>query len=884
MKHFSRRDFIHASCAIAAASFVPSIVDRAEAGLHLHGSTGSIVPLANRKVQVGLNAETSTYKNLIKNSFFGAVNPLDLNVDLYPTGVISANIALSVPFPTNVTNSTVFTVAWTGTVGLGADTGGGLSISGNITVVSDPGSVIVGATTSSMRMAGTNGVVTFRFNSTSIASTGTAVVFANGANFGSGGTQFRNLILCVGDTSSANYTALTNITDPSQVFNVDYINAVKGLSPKTIRCLGFIGAAGMHTQHRYRLGWNTALTFGNTYFIPNAWAGVTRAGSNITNPAADGLTFLAAAATDSPVGAYVAGEVIQGQFAVNGAGSGAVTINIASRGAVPVFAMDGFAYSPSNVHATAYGTFFYDDILQGFILSDAQGYGWEGSNTPLEILAGLANAVGCNLWYQMNAHNTWKNSTMEGGSNSVAQQAALLSSTLTNGCYAEIGNEIWNNGAGFGRTTSWCDRSSIKFGQGASEPDTDNSFYGYMLATRMPIFKTAWGVKSGLVRVAAFQLGVATGDSTDLNRLQGKLLATSGTSTGTGNAFWGTYTSNANYTASPNRPVDCVESLSYAPYYNGAQIGGFDTNWSNVSGTGLTTGHPTSGSGSTLNGVIGAADAYKAGGATNITNAIAWVDWDIRQGTNAGDPSTAFTLANLSGFYNFYGKAETVAASYDAGRPGGMSALRIDPYEGANGAIGLVQLCSAHALGLDVTTTATIATGAGGSGTQIGWTAHGLDNGAVVGFNVSLTDIGSNVFAAYPILSGQRNTNPVGYVLYVVNALANSFDISTSPGGTPMNIASVGVGTRTAWGSNYCGGFDRIQIMLNAYKQSSLFQATVQSQFDTMFATGTHMASVVWFTMDSPGAGNAWTMYGGMGDVYSTPRFTSYDAVAAYHS
>lgn len=40
-KHLTRRDLIHTGCTIAAATLFPSIVDRAEAGLHLHGSAAA---------------------------------------------------------------------------------------------------------------------------------------------------------------------------------------------------------------------------------------------------------------------------------------------------------------------------------------------------------------------------------------------------------------------------------------------------------------------------------------------------------------------------------------------------------------------------------------------------------------------------------------------------------------------------------------------------------------------------------------------------------------------------------------------------------------------------------------------------------------------------
>jgi len=942
----------------------------AKAGLHLHGGGGG-VPLTNRKVQVGLNPDASTYKNLLLSAFIStdaaSTNyPLSLNVDQYPTGVIPTNISYSFNLPSNYTTSTVFTIAWAGTVGLGADTGGGLSFGngGSITIVSDPGSVVVGQTTSSVRMSGTNGIVQLKFNS---VTPGATMVFASGANFGSGGTQFKNLFFGVGAFNYSQYTTIVSTSDPTQFLNPDYITAIKGLSPIAVRMLGFIGGVGFHTQHRYRLGWNTALSYSNTYWIPNCWAGVTRSGSNITNPAADGLTFIAAAATDTPV-SYTAGEIIQGQFAVAGAVSGAPTLNVGSRGAKPIFNINGFAQDPSQLRSTQYATFAYDDILNGstgcWIMIDPSnpGYGWTGSNTPLEMQAAVANAVGCHLWFQLCAHTTWQNSTMESSSNSVTQQLSALSSQLNNGCYLEYANEVWNFGAPFNTQWSWARQSAVAFGMGQ-----DNlSFYGYKLATLMPIAKTAWG-RSGLVRVSGMQFGAAANDPTDNFQLKGQSLAPLGGGTGglgLGNSFWNSYTGSANYTVSPNRPVDRIEGLAYAPYYNGTNCTGADSEYSNPGGIGLTTGGP---SGWTT-GLIGAVDAYHAGGSTNIANAFAYMDWDIQQGlqndsvtigadnktftighnvfapgnlhpvvfsilpggtmftgitagatyysvngSDTGNPpgnsvfqvsasptgspvvtgisggvncvvasSTALTLANIT---PLYANTEAIAAEYDASRPGGMGPLTINCYEGAMGSTGLVNLCSAFALSLTGTTTAVINIGAGGSGTQISWTGHGFDNGASVGFNVSITDINSLVIPAYPINTGQTNNTPGGVIfLYVINAQPNSFDISYKPGGTPVNIASVGGGTQTAWGSNYCGASgesDRLSLLLKAYKQSSNFQATVKSQYDTQF-TYSHTSTVVWFTLNGAANANPWTMYNG--DVYASIRYRSYDAVAAYHN
>lgn len=933
----------------------------AEAGLHLHGSTGSIVPLANRKVQVGINIDGSTFKNfmLTANASSTGAYQQYLNIDQYPVGALPQNIGYSVLLPSNLTTNDVCVLAWTGTVPLANDTGGALSVGGApITVVpgGDPGGVVVGGTTFSMRCSNpstTSGYVEFKFGTLNFnANLSISFVFAP-ATYPSGATKIQKLILC----RKSDYAAIVAATQPQDYYNADFINAVKALSPKTIRLLGFIGAIGYHTQHRYRLGWNTALSFATTYWLPQCWAGGAGGFNNITS--SDGLNYVAAAATDTPA-ALTHGEVIQGQISMTCLSSGAMSLNVGGRGVKPIFRTDG-VIAPNNIGpfgsttltAGNNVTFIYDDILDAWIyLDNNDGYGWTGANTPIELQVGLANAVGCNLWYQMCAKNTFKNSTMEGGSNSVAQQVSYLKINLTNGCYLEYGNELFNTAPPFNRQTSWAHFCGLKWGFGTTFPSGSTSFYGYMMTQAMSQAKTLWFPRIDLHCVNSWQLGGAVATEYDQQNLRGRFLAPNGTGTGgfgTGNAFWGTYTGNADFTTKPNRPVDFVDSLSYAPYYSGSQLRDFQETYSNAGGIGLTTGGPPG----WTTGAIGAADAYFAGGTTNINNAMAFVDWDLRQGTQnrnvtiTGDGQT-FTIGNnvfapanggpvtfsapggtmfagitagvtyycinrndagnppgnstfqvsttvggaavtgisggtgclvavvtgltLAFVLAYYAATEALCASFDTDRPAGAAALTVDCYEGSAQPTIISNLTFAYALGLYVTSGITLNVG---TSPAVSWTGHGLDNGALVGISVNITDTN------FLTTTGWTTTGGSNRALYVANKTTNGFDLAYAPGGPTLTIQSVAGGTQTGYGSNYAGGADRFANLLKAYRQTPLFQATVKSQYDSMFALA-HTSTCTWFTMNTITSPNQWSMF--YGDVYSTPRFTSYDAVAAYHS
>lgn len=647
----SRRKLLHAGCAIVAVTLASHFLDQVRAW-PVHGNAG--VP----KVIINTNfVDGATFKNWMLT--FGSIQALTagyaypsvLNVDQYPVGTIGSAIQGQGSTPSNVTSGTTCVLAWTGTVsaaGMGIQNGSpGFTVTAGASFVS-------GSTAFNLNVVGTNGYIEFNWNGT--VPSHFTFAFQNGATF----TGLTGLILCV----KSDYASIIAATNAGQLIAPAYVSAMAGLSPKAVRPMSWSNPNGGNnlTQHQYRMNWQTVLNYSSNVWIPNCWAG----SSSGTN------AYTASAATDTPA-AYTMGEVLQLQF-INASTTGTQTINVGARGIVPLFNMFGSALASNAIAANALATLIYDDLLGGYLVTFS---GLTG-NVPVEVQIGLANQLGCPLWYNFPPHITYQNSTME-PTNSVTQIAALIASTLTSGCYFEYANEVWNSAAGF-QHTSWAANCGAALGFPNTQPNNYDSFYGFRVATIMPLVVTAWGVKSGLKCVSAFQ---AFGGSTNVSdhRLKGTDLA-SVANGGQGNVTWISYTGNANFTASPNRPVDVTDTLAYATYYSGAQCANFDANYINAGGTGLTTGGP---SGWTT-GLLGAADAYAAGGATNIANAIAFLDWDIRQGINNGAAGGQTLLALLSGAggTGIYPRWETVAASFDgAGRPAGKTNLTVECYEGA---------------------------------------------------------------------------------------------------------------------------------------------------------------------------------------------------------
>lgn len=374
-----------------------------------------------------------------------------------------------------------------------------------------------------------------------------------------------------------------------EYFTPEYIRCLKGLGPRSLRMMPFVNAGPANLNNEVSWGYRAApsrLSWARQ-FPPGAYGGAL-AGTD---------TYTGTSAGDTP-GSWTDGEQWIG-YAPNANTSSVVTIDIGGRGAKSVVSGDGVtALAAGSIAANAIGTYTYDGVLDKVLFVPG---GITGS-LPIEAQVQLANRVGCHLWTNIPA---WAND------NYVTQLATVVRDGLdsTKLFFPEYSNEVWNFGF---PQTAWASKRGQAFGWSTSSNQAIYGYYG--LRVRQIMGNLIPAVFSGLMtrlkRVMAYQGG---GDVTNINnRFKGVQLTP-------GNTAYNAFTGSANYSVSPNRPIDVCEVLAYAPYVGGSQLCyGPDNNfnytptvWSNQSG---------------LQAIV---TAYESG---DVAGAIALVDDDIRRG------------------------------------------------------------------------------------------------------------------------------------------------------------------------------------------------------------------------------------------------------------
>lgn len=584
-------------------------------------------PSPTGRALVGLNLDGGIFKNLLGGFHSWQASggtyafPGILDDDGYPTGTPTSNIFGVFDVPSFFLASDQLVIKWQGTGNLNVGRG-----APGFTVVSDPGSVVVGGTGFNLNVSGTNGKVVFTF--TNSIPDSVTFSFLNSGTF----SGLANVVIC----QLSDETSIDNATIAEDMFFDEFVDILLTANPKTLRMLGWNNVNGGNnvTEHSQRKNWLTSYGFRTVSWIPGKWGG-TASGTN---------TYACAAATDTP-GSHTLGEVIQCQF-TNANTSTTVTLNVGSRGAKSVKAMTGAALAVGAIAANVLGTCIYDDLLDCWLyMNDGlQSY------MPLEYQVAICNLVNCNLWINYPPHIL--NASVSSMANYIS---ANLNSNLT--CYHEYCNEVWNFAFGFPQTT-WAQNCGITLGF----PSGSNRYhYGWYALRVRQIMSLVTAEGGNYKRVIAFQgYGpTGTGGSTNVYRFQGTDLDTT-----LGYTRYNSYV-GVSYNAAPNRPIDYCDTISYATYYSGAQCSDFDANYSSTNISGLTN----------------AADLYDTGTALNIATAFAFLDNDIRSGTRSAvlwSQTVDYQEANI------YPAWETVIASYDAYRDSVIRAhLTNECYEGA---------------------------------------------------------------------------------------------------------------------------------------------------------------------------------------------------------
>ncbi|HTG16535.1 MAG TPA: hypothetical protein VK747_14905 [Blastocatellia bacterium] len=472
-----------------------------------------------------------------------------------------------------------------------------------------------------------------------------------------------------------------------EFFTPEFLSLLATLHPRAIRTMGWTESRNNpQSSNSVKFAYRSKLTnfsWVNGQYPTSAWSG----GANTTgaiNAAGTGAgqvgIYTAAPAVDTPLAGWVANEVLLGNIqaaapsvSISGAVSNGgkvqltvsssaaliagqavrifdvhgttevngsqtiltvdsatqVTINVAfvnafvsggtpslgyqtlavtgkSGGAKAIFANTGTAGVSIT---TGTGVFFYDSVLDVVIYTS----GSVSDGPPIEAQTQLANRLNANLWYVIPEYAE---------DDFVTQAANLIYSGLNTSLSAEfeLGNENWNfqfPGA------QWMFQRAVALGI-VSHLDYQGLRIRQIMGNLIP--SSSWSAApSRLRRLYMFQAGTGgtTGGDTSIS---GKMIGAALVSPG--NAAYQAFVggSAVNYNTSPNRPIDFVEAIGYAPYTGGLGLLGQSPDLSSA---------PTSFDAPALQSI---ADNYTAG---SVTTAIATIDGLVRNGRNRVQTVTA---------------------------------------------------------------------------------------------------------------------------------------------------------------------------------------------------------------------------------------------------
>lgn len=856
---FSRRNLLVGSAASALAFGIP--IGPVSAGLHLHGGGSGGNPKVN--INLAITPDLAMFRNFALNteSLSGPFAfPSILDVNGYPQGTLSSSMGCVIPFPSNVTTGTSLTLAWSGT----ATNSGGTSIGvqGGFTGFNVTSSTNAGqatGATSVLNLFGTNGKIVFNF-------TGAQQSNAISVSFSGTFAGFGGFIFC----ASSDYNAILSAASPGDLLAPAYIAKLAGLHPRSIRMMNpALVNAGNLTQHRYRAKWQTAFGFTSNGWVPNVWAGgVGTAGPNITRNVSTN-TYTASAAVDTPA-VYTMGEVLQGQFDLANNGTGASQINVGGRGAVPMFDISGNTLNNSVINASDLTTMIYDDLLGGYMVyvqNEGESIGLK-QGIPLEVLVAICNAVNASIWYNFAPYATYKNSTME-PTNSVSQITSYIKTNLNSNlnAYFEWANEVWNGGF---HQSVWATVCGDKLGIPSANTRDNFGFHGLRHAYVMAQVTSAWGASgpgSRLIRVNAAGAYTDQG-STNAYQFQGADLFVGNPAFTDGGVKYASYV-NANFNvASPtyNRPIDLTDAISYADYSQGAQTPIADFLFS---ATDIVKGGPPG----WTTGLIGAADAFAAGGSTNIANALAFMDWDVRFGM------TGLQTVTIGGD----GKTFTVPGT----APGNNQTICLTPgsgtmFTGVNTGQAYWVLNSSGStfqIGTIINNSGSLVTGiSGGSGCSVGF----LGDDTLLA--LATAEFGFGIYPRWETIAQGYDTagaRPPALPVLSVELYEGGYQ-----SWYPSTAECTTLGISTAYG----GATGKISLLLNAYKNSALFNAAMTQKYANFFATAPVAPSIVNHSKGGSHfdfGGNIWGMFQdqpgiGLGDIY-TNAWQSYAATGAYN-
>lgn len=411
-----------------------------------------------------------------------------------------------------------------------------------------------------------------------------------------------------------------------EIFNPDFITTLKAINPAVIRFMQWEPIAGFDCVSSKPYTYDTPLNYISyaSFFQLGPYVGT------ITNTSD---SFTCSAASDTPA-TITDGEMVWGTVSAANTTT-SPRLNIGGRGYKPIKNHYGGTLNIGDIPAGADGSFMYNAQTDSYWTNTDEGdFGMAGTPIPLPAAVALANEVGCDAWFCI----PWLALDSE-----AYAMAAYVAANLINRALWEVANELWG---GVPHPADQAQTLATSHGTGVAQ------MLGYFMRRFFGQVTAAWDAagrsRATLRRVAAWQMasGALSDWSTDALQGQNFTLMTS--------LGWDT---------APNRPIDFIDVLAYAPYYEGPNTPAYQTAY---------------GSQASQQALYTAADDYASGDAQRMRQALDFVDADIRYGysTGNGDPTVCMNYVSSVYAQNW----ENLAATFDGSR---TTPLMVYCYEGA---------------------------------------------------------------------------------------------------------------------------------------------------------------------------------------------------------
>lgn len=826
----SRRKFL------LGVSLSALIAGPAGAGLGLHGSSALAAPTGKALINDGSSSQSFIWANILKCAH--SLGPLSnrtyawqafLDSNGYPNNApgnqLSDNIQYSFAIPP-AWGTTPLVVSWKGT---GAFYMQPAAVS-NYSVTAGTSVVDTSVLPTLIKVTGTNVRIVFNFTTAPVSGEDAYTGLFLGSTTYSG---FNSLIFCRQSDEAA-------VNANQNALNLDYVAMLKTLNPRTFRGLDISGVNNGNQSQFSQRAPAGAFSFFAERYPPECWV----TGGTGTGTGTSGAPYVCG--TPSGWTGLVDGATVQVQFTNANTGFQPV-INIGSTGNIRITDL-----SPNDLNANAISagdvwTLTYSSVYNYWTGHVVDGVNSPGNanqggiqvRAPLEQHIAIANAANCNCWY-----NICHRMSPADGTAIAAVVLANLNSNLA--FYPEFSNEVWNSQ---NQQTSFIENVGLLCGFTPANNQGLMSGYGMLMRRMMGAITTAWGgPNSRLRRVMGFQ---AYGDSNlagaiNVYRFQGNQLAPSGTGSGAGNATYNSFTGSANYTTSPNRPIDFADVPSYALYSSGGQLLQFDANYAPDPGSLLN--NPSllplrniTGISKATTGVLSYASdpGYITGGRLNIQNVVGMTQINQMNVTVVRTTATTYSMftdsslatpVDTSGFTTYSSGGTSGLYPLISGLTAWADLFPTNPTSALSSLDTDIRSGSQYAFGTGILSQ---------NGTQ------------------TLLDFSTNIYPAWEtVVASYDGSRPSGTTSLAIEC----YEGAVPAGLAPSTTACTALGISTSYSAS-------ITTLLNAYKNSSRASTIVQDLYSQFKASGPHASAPGWYQI--VGVAGPWALT--PGDLYTLP-------------